>query len=159
MPAVTLAGGFLSEDKVGLATVQSTSSVYLHSSIDLAHEHVGRIEADGAREEPEGQDHEGRVAKVEQRRYELNNVQLGRADKREMDTECSLHGAQGPTFTGLRRKGHEWAKGQAWMGGQRGMLGADYWWAGKGDGLQVGGKGTRLQVEGLQVITRSETLV
>lgn len=52
-------------------------SVYLHSSVDLADKHVGCIEADGAREKPEGQDHEGRVAKVQKRRNELNDVQLG----------------------------------------------------------------------------------
>lgn len=52
-------------------------SVYLHSSVDLADKHVGCIEADGAREEPEGQDHEGRVAKVEERGDELDDVQLG----------------------------------------------------------------------------------
>lgn len=49
-------------------------SVYLHGSIDLANKHVGCIEADGAREQPEGQDHEGRVAKVEERGDELHDV-------------------------------------------------------------------------------------
>lgn len=58
-------------------------SVYLHCSVDLADKHVGCIEADGAREEPEGQDHEGGVAKVEERGNELDNVQLGHKSGRE----------------------------------------------------------------------------
>lgn len=63
-------------------------SVYLHSSVDLADKHVGCIEADGAREEPEGQDHEGRVAKVEERGNELDDVQLGREWGEKGDTQC-----------------------------------------------------------------------
>lgn len=76
VPAVPHAeSGFLSMDGGGLAT--STPSVYLHSSVDLADKHVGCVEADGAREKPEGQDHEGRVAEVQERGDELNDVQLG----------------------------------------------------------------------------------
>ena len=63
-------------------------SVYLHSSVDLTDKHVGCIEADGAREEPEGQDHEGRVAKVEERGNELDDVQLGREQGEKGDTQC-----------------------------------------------------------------------
>lgn len=61
-------------------------SVYLHSSVDLADKHVGCIEADGAREEPEGQDHEGRVAKVEERGNEFDDVQLGHKRGEKGDT-------------------------------------------------------------------------
>lgn len=66
----------------------STPSVYFHSSVDLADKHVGCIEADGAREKPEGQDHEGRVAKVQEGGNELHDVQLGhkQREKRGVDT-------------------------------------------------------------------------
>lgn len=73
-------------------------SVYLHSSVDLADKHVGCIEADGAREQPEGQDHEGRVAKVEERRNELDDVQLGYEHRREEWTlNASLPWPAGPS--------------------------------------------------------------
>lgn len=39
-------------------------SVYFHCGVDLPDEHVGCIEANGASEEPEGQDHKGGVAEV-----------------------------------------------------------------------------------------------
>lgn len=51
-------------------------SIYFHRSVDLAHKHVGCIEANGSRQEPEGQHHEGCVTKVQQRGDELHNVQL-----------------------------------------------------------------------------------
>ena len=51
-------------------------SVNLDRGVDLPDEHVGCIEADGAGEQPEGEDHQGRVAKVQQRGNELHNVQL-----------------------------------------------------------------------------------
>lgn len=41
------------------------ASVDFHSGVDLPHEHVGCVEANGARQEPEGQHHEGSVAKVQ----------------------------------------------------------------------------------------------
>lgn len=40
------------------------SSVYFHCGIDFPDKHVGCIEANGASEEPEGQDHKGGVAEV-----------------------------------------------------------------------------------------------
>lgn len=40
------------------------SSVYFHCGVDLPDKHVGCIEANGASEEPEGQDHKGSVAEV-----------------------------------------------------------------------------------------------
>lgn len=42
----------------------SAPSVYFHCGVDLPDKHVGCIEANGASEEPEGQDHEGGVAEV-----------------------------------------------------------------------------------------------
>lgn len=75
MPAVPHAGWLPVRGRSGPGQ-DPPPSVYLHSSVDLADKHVGCIEADGAREEPEGQDHEGRVAKVEERRNELHDVQL-----------------------------------------------------------------------------------
>lgn len=74
-------------------------SVYLYSSVDLADKHVGCIEADGARKEPEGQDHEGRVAKVEERGNELDDVQLGHEQGREERGRClapACHGQLSP---------------------------------------------------------------
>lgn len=41
------------------------SSVYFHCGVDLPDKHVGCIEANGASEEPEGQDHKGGVAEVQ----------------------------------------------------------------------------------------------
>lgn len=76
MPAVPHAGQLPVRGRSGPGR-GPPSSVYLHSCVDLADKHVGCIEANGAREEPEGQDHEGRVAKVEERGNELNDVQLG----------------------------------------------------------------------------------
>lgn len=81
MPAVPHAGWLPVRGWSGLG-YGPPPSVYLHSSVDLADKHVGCIKADGAREEPEGQDHEGRVAKVEKRGNELHDVQLGTAGER-----------------------------------------------------------------------------
>ena len=80
MPAVPTQGGFLS--RIQWAQRWSTHSVYLHSSIYLADKHVGCVEADGPCEQPEGQDHEGGVAKVEEGRDELHDVQLGRRQRK-----------------------------------------------------------------------------
>lgn len=52
------------------------SSVDLDGRIDLAEEEVGGVEADGSREQPEGQHHDEGVAKVEQRRDELGDFKL-----------------------------------------------------------------------------------
>jgi len=51
-------------------------SVYLDSGIDLAYEGVSRVEPDRSSEEKESEDHQCRVAKVEQRRNELGYLQL-----------------------------------------------------------------------------------
>lgn len=67
-------------------------SVNLHGSIYLADKHVGCIEANGAREQPEGQNHEGRVAKVQERGDELNDVQLGQRVGREKTDGCLVPG-------------------------------------------------------------------
>lgn len=82
MPAVLHAGWLPVHGRSGPGQGPAPS-VYLHSSINLADKHVGCIEADGAREEPEGQDHEGRVAKVEERGDEFDDVQLGHERGRE----------------------------------------------------------------------------
>lgn len=51
-------------------------SVDFHCSVDFPDEHVGCIEANRACQQPERQDHQGRIAKVQEGGDELHNVQL-----------------------------------------------------------------------------------
>lgn len=53
-------------------------SVYFHSRIDFPDEHVCGVKSDRSSQQPKGQHHQGRVAKIEQRWDELDNIQLGK---------------------------------------------------------------------------------
>lgn len=101
-------------DGVGLAVVHP-QSVYLHSSVDLADKHVGCIEANGAREKPEGQDHEGRVAKVQERGDELNDVQLGHEWREERGGHL-VPAYHGQPATSLPPTPRSCGKAEAWEG-------------------------------------------
>ena len=59
----------------------ASQSVDLDGSVDLPDEGVGGVEADGAGEEPEGDDHDDCVGEVEQGRHELVNLQLGEEEE------------------------------------------------------------------------------
>ena len=50
--------------------------INLDSCVDLAYKEVGSVESNGARQEPKGEHHEGRVTKVEQCWNESGNVEL-----------------------------------------------------------------------------------
>ena len=62
-----------------------TNSVDFDGSVDLPYEHVRCVKTDGPCKEPEGQDHESRVAKVQQRRNKLHDVQL---EERNTTSTC-----------------------------------------------------------------------
>ena len=51
-------------------------SVGLDGRVDLADEEVGRVEADGARQNPEGQHDQKAVPEVQQCRYQFRYLQL-----------------------------------------------------------------------------------
>jgi len=53
-------------------------SVDLDRSVDLADEQVRGVEADRSRQQPESEDHQRRVAEVQQGRNELGDFQLNR---------------------------------------------------------------------------------
>lgn len=55
---------------------RSSESVYFYRGVDLPDEHVGGVESDGPGEQPEGEDHEGSVAEIQEGRDELHNIQL-----------------------------------------------------------------------------------
>lgn len=91
MPAVPHTGWLPVQGRSGPGHGPS-QSVYLHSSVDFADKHVGCIEANGAREQPKGQNHEGSVAKVEERGDELDDVQLGQQGRRKERGRCLVPG-------------------------------------------------------------------
>jgi len=58
------------------AITVTAASVNLDCSVDLAHEEVRSVEADRTRQQPEREDHQRRVAKVQKRWNELRDFQL-----------------------------------------------------------------------------------
>lgn len=58
------------------------ASVDLDGGVDLPDEHVGGVEADRARQQPERNHHHGGVTEVQQGGDELHNVQLQHHNKR-----------------------------------------------------------------------------
>lgn len=55
---------------------KASSSVDFDGGVDFAYEHVGCVKADRPRQEPEGYNHQGGVAEIQQGGNELHNVQL-----------------------------------------------------------------------------------
>lgn len=61
-------------------------SVDFDRSINFPYEHVSGVEANRSRQQPERQNHQGCVAKIQQRGNELHNVQLG-GEKKYVNVE------------------------------------------------------------------------
>lgn len=66
-------------------------SVDFDRGIDFPDEHVGSVEANRARQQPEWQDHQGCIAEVQEGGDELHNVQLERNEQRKNDFELAFH--------------------------------------------------------------------
>lgn len=73
---------------------EDTGSVYFDGSVDLAEEKVGSVKANGAGEQPEGEDHHKSVAKVQKRWNELCDLQLSHEveDSIGKDIQCRASG-------------------------------------------------------------------
>ena len=72
---------------VDSAITVTAASVNLDCSVDLAHKEVRSVEADRTRQQPEREDHQRRVAKVQKRRNELRDFQLNTEHTANMLTD------------------------------------------------------------------------
>lgn len=75
--------------KLKLLTAPAAASVNFYCSVDFPDKHVGGVEADGAGQQPEWQNHQGSVAEVQQGGDELHDVELQTdRDTRNDKTTC-----------------------------------------------------------------------
>jgi len=70
---------------VNSASTETSISVDLDRSVDLADKQVGGVEADRSRQQPECKTHQSGVAEVKQRRYKLRDFQLNRRQAKSED--------------------------------------------------------------------------